>query len=278
MKDKSLAKLAAGLAGAALLGGSAQAVPFSYQATDLLLGFRNGGASDFVVDLGPVSSWYTYGSLQPNTTYNITAFSGAQLTSVFGNLNNISFSAFADVRTRTNSTFPIQTLWATAPRMDINVQSDPLIRRSQFQQANTGAKIDGIATGAINFSGLPDNDPATNVTTVTALEIPSTWNAGGGTSYSLGVGTAGNFSGTFPAGVENTTPDGFATGGTPIVSDLYALAPNSSPGAEGEYLGSFIFNPDGSMTFHTVPEPGSMSLIGAGFLLLGLGKSFRRKS
>ena len=277
MKNKSITKLAAGLAGAVLVGGSAQAAAFAYNPTDLLLGFRNGGANDFVVDLGPISSWYVYSSLQPNTTYNITAYNGSQLTSVFGSLNNISFSAFADVRTTTNQSFPIQTLWTTAPRLDINVQSDPLTRHSRFQQANTGAKIDGIANGAINFSSLPDNDPATNVTTLTAIEMPSIWNAGGGTSYTKGVGAAGNFSGTFPANVENTTPGGFASGGTPIVSDLYSLLPDSG-GSQGDYLGSFIFSPDGSTSFHTVPEPGSMSLLGAGFALIGLASYFRRQS
>ena len=273
MKNKSITKLAAGLAGAVLVGGSAQAATFAYNPTDLLLGFRNGGANDFVVDLGPISSWYVYSSLQPNTTYNITAYNGSQLTSVFGTLDNISFSAFADVRTVSNPKFPNNTLFTTAPRLDINVQSDPLNRRSTFAQGTTGGKIDGIANGAITFSGLPDN---TGVSTATALEMPSDWTAGGFASYTKGVGAAGNFGGTFPASVENTTPSGFATGGTPIVSDLYSLLPDSG-GSQGDYLGSFVFSPDGSTSFHTVPEPGSMSLLGAGFALIGLASYFRRK-
>ena len=274
MKTNSVVKLAAAIAGALLAGDSAQAAAFSYQNANLLVGFRNGGASDLVVNLGPITSWYAYSSLPPNTTHNITAYNGTQLTSVFGSLDNISFSAFADVRTTTNPNFPIQTLWTTVPRLDISVQSDPLNRRSQFQQANTAAKIDGVANGGITFSGLPDNDPATNVTSSTALEIPKDWNVNG-TSYTIGIGPAGNFNGTFPANVENTTPSAFASGGIPIVSDLYELRPGSG---EGNYLGYFTFGTDGSMTFTTVPEPGSLSLIGAGFGLLALARHFRRKT
>lgn len=270
MKLNSIIKFTAAPAVAVLLSGGAQAADFVYNPTDLLLGFRNGGANDFVVDLGPVTSWYAYSSLQPNTTYNITAYNGSQLTTVFGSLDNISFSAFADVRTTTNPSFPIQTIWTTAPRMDINTQSDPLNQRSQFQQATTGAKIDGIANGAVTYSVLPDN---TGVSTATALEIPSTWNANG-TSYTIGVGPNGNFNSTFPASVENTTPTGFATGGTPVVSDLYELQPGSG---SGTYLGYFTLGTDGNMTFTTVPEPGVLSLIAAAGCLGGVA-IFRRKS
>ena len=276
MKRHPLATLTWGLASAVLLGFTAQAQTFTYQPTDLLLGFRNGGAYDYVVDLGQVNSWNVYGGqsvLQPNTTYNITAYSGSQLSSVFGSLDNISFSAFADVRTTSNPKFPIQTIWTTAPRMDINTQSDPWNRRSQFQQANTAAKIEGIANGAVTYSGLVAADPVAN--SPTAVEVPSTWNANG-TAYTIGIGSAGNFANTFPGVVENTTPVGFASGGTPIVSDLYEMAPSSSGGA-GDYLGYFTLGTDGNMTFTTVPEPGCLGLFGGGLVLLTVRNSFRRK-
>jgi len=235
------------------------------------LGFRNGAGSDFVVDLGTVTSWYAYSSLQPNTTYNITAYNGSQLTSVFGSLDNISFSAFADVRTPSNPIFPFNTIWTTAPRLDISTQSDPLSRRSQFTQGSTGSKIDGIAAGAVAYSGTLDN---TGVSTATALQMPSSWSAVGASSYTGGVGPNGNFNGTFQANVENTTPTGFASSGTPIVSDLYELQPGSGPGT---YLGYFTLGTDGNMTFTTVPEPGTLTLIGVGFGL-GLAAFFRRQS
>jgi hypothetical protein len=271
MKQPSIAKLAsAGLLTAALAGGSAQAANFLYNSTDLLLGFRNGGVNDFVVDLGPITSWYAYTALEPNTTYNITAYNATQLTAVFGSLDNISFSAFADVRTTTDPNFPIQTIWTTAPRLSLSVPSDPLSRRSQFQQATTGAKIDGIAGGAVTYSALPDN---VGVSTATVLQIPSTWNANG-VSYTIGVGSSANFSGTFPAGVESTTPVGFSANGIPIVSDLFELQPGSG---NGKYLGSFTLRTDGSMAFTTVPEPSALSLLGAG-LGLSLSSIFRRNS
>jgi hypothetical protein len=270
MNANPIAKFAAGI-GAVMVAASTQGANFAYNPTDLLLGFRNGGVNDFVVDLGPVTSWYAYSALSPNTTYNITAYNATQLTTVFGSLDNISFSAFADVRVTSNPSFPIQTIWTTTPRLSLATPADPLSRRSQFQQATTGAKIDGIANGAITYSGLPDN---TGVSTAAVLEIPSSWNANG-TSYTIGVGSSGNFSGTFGSSVENTTPTGFAGGGIPIVSDLYEMQPGSG---SGKYLGYFTLGTDGSMAFTTVPEPGSLALVGAGFGLFGVARYFRRNS
>ena len=278
MKKHHIASLTSGLASAVLLSFTAQAQTFNYHPADLLLGFRSGGVNDLVVDLGPITSWYAYSSLQPGKTYNITAFSGSQLMSVFGSLDNISFSAFADVRTTSNPNFPIQTLWTTAPRVDITVQSDPWARRSVFAQANAAAKIDGIANGVVTYSLLAANDPAnypSQVNTATAAAIPSAWNANGN-SYTIGIGAAGNFAGQFPGIVENTTPTGFATGGSPIVSDIYALTPNSG-GGPGDYLGYFTLGTDGNMTFTTVPEPGCLGLFGAGLALLSFRNNFRRK-
>ena len=274
MKRHPLANLTSGLACAVLLGVTAQAVPFVYNPTDLLLGFRKSGANDLVVDLGPVSSWYVYGgqsTLQPNTTYSINAYSGSQLSSVFGSLNGISFSAFADVRTTDNPYYPQQTLFATAPRVDLNVQSDPWVGRSSLNQANTASKIEGIANGAVTYSGLATGDPVNYpvlVNTATAVEVATTWNANG-ISYTRGIGASGNFASTFQGNVENTT-----FGDVAIVSDLYEMQPNQ----ESVYLGCFTLGTDGNMSFTTVPEPSGLALLGGGFVLLALRNTFRRKS
>ena len=265
MKRKRHAVLASGLAALSLAGAGLQAAPFTYNPQDLLIGFRGPGSFDYVVDIGNVSQ-FGFGS----GTHIINAYAGSELSTVFGGLDGISFSVFGDVRT-TSSSRPFNTLWVTEARTDLNTQSTPWNARGSTQQGTTAGKIDGIANGALMYSGTfpagPDN-------TATAVTVTNNFNASPGVSYKLAVGGAGNFSGTFPGDVENTTPTGFAAGGTPIRSDLYELQPGSGP---GNYLGYFQLNPDGSMLLQAVPEPGSAALL-AGFGLLAAVQRFRRKN
>jgi hypothetical protein len=272
MKRNQSLILAAALAGSLLPAPTARAQSFTYNPSDLLLGFRNGGAYDFVVDLGPASAFYTSASQAPFTTFNITGYSGSQLTSVFGSLDNISFSVFGDVRSSTSAFGPLNTLWVTAPRMSLDVQSSPWSLRSTFQQANTGAKIDGIANGAVSYGASIAPDAVFN--TPTALRLDSTWNASG-VSYTRGMTAAGNFGGTFQGDVENTTPVGFASGGAPLQSDLYMMEPGSGDANE---LGYFTLRTDGSMTFTTIPEPSAMALAAAGFGMLLFRNHLRRRA
>jgi hypothetical protein len=264
MKRTQHALLASSLAVLSLAGATLQAAPFTYNAQDLLIGFRGPGNFDYVVDIGNVSQ-FGYGS----GVHNITAYTGSQLSTVFGGLDGISFSAFGDVRT-VGGAYAFNTLWVTAPRTDINVQSSPWNRAGQSAQGTVGGRIDGIASGAVmyssTFSGGPNN-------TATAVTVTNNFNASPGLSYKLGMGAAGNFSGTFPGNVENTTPSGFASLGQPIRSDLYELQPGSG---QGNYLGYFQLNPDGSMLFSAVPEPSSVALMVAGFGLTWIQRQRRK--
>jgi len=256
MKRTQHALLASGLALLSLGEATLQAAPFTYNAQDLLIGFRGPGNFDYVVDVGTVSQ-FGFGS----GIHNITAYTGSQLSTVFGGLDGISFSVFGDVRT-TGGALPFNTLWVTSARSDISVQSNPWNRAGQSAQGTVGGKIDGIANGALMYSSTfppgPNNTP-------TAVTVTNNFNSSPGVSYKLGIGPAGNFSGTFPGNVENTTPAGFASLGTPIRSDLYELQPGSGL---GEYKGFFQLNTDGSMFFQAVPEPNTAALMAAGFGLL----------
>jgi len=117
--------------------------------------------------------------------------------------------------------------------------------------------------------------PAGPNNTATAVTVTNNFNSPPGVSYKLGIGPAGNFSGTFSGNAENTTPSGFASLGQPIRSDLYELQPGSG---QGNYLGYFQLNTDGSMFFSAVPEPSSTALMAAGFGLLTWIQRQRRKS
>jgi len=266
MKRAQHALVASGLAALSLAGATLQAAPFTYTAQDLLIGFRGSGNFDYVVDIGNASQ-FGFGS----GIHNINAYTGSQLGTVFGGLDNITFSVFGDVRTTGGAT-PFNTLWVTKARTDINTQTSPWNRAGQSAQGTVGGKIDGIANGALMYSST---FPAGPGNTATAVTVTNNFNSSPGVSYSLGVGGAGNFSGTFPGNVENTTPLGFAGSGTPIRSDLYQLNPGSG---EGYYMGYFQLNPKGSMLFSAVPEPSSAALMAAGFGLLTLIQRKRRKT
>jgi hypothetical protein len=239
------------------VAGSAYA-GFTYNARDLVLGFRVDGGGDYemTINAGPVSTFYSLPVGQTITVSNITP---SLLTSTFGDLNNLDWSAAADVRTNGDASFPIQTDWVTQQRTDLNTQSTPWPTRSQFSQANANAKIDGIAgspdLGAVSYGGQVPTGP-TN--TATLVVIP------GGLSpyaYSTFVGN-GNYNNTFPGVVEASTGPTFTTDGQVVRADLYQLKP-SSPNGVGTYLGYFEFNTNGVMTYTsgpsggiTVPRPG----------------------
>jgi hypothetical protein len=248
---------------------SAFAGPFVYNSRDLLLGFRNSSAAtDFVVDVGPASMYYG-----GSGTFTIGSFTGAQLNSVFGSMNSLSFSVFGDVRSSGDASYPLNTLWVTSPRVDPNTQNNPWNRQSQFSQGNTGSKIDGIASGALAYSGTI---PADSNNTSSTVNVPRTWNAGG-VSYTLGIGASGNFANAFQGGVENTTAADFATSGGVVRSDLYELKPGTG---QGSYLGYFELSNSGTMTFTVVPEPETWTLLAlaSGFVLVQNRRFFRRVS
>lgn len=226
---------------------SAQA-SFQYNARDLIFGFRNGGASDLTVNAGQVSIYYSLPIGQEITVANVTT---EQLNKATGtNLNNVSFSAAADVRIPGDATYPFNTLWMTKAREDINVQSTPWRRRGTSSQGTTGGKIDGMVVGdrsAVSYgSGIPTGPDNTSY----GVLIPSDDSLG--RNYGSYIGT-GDFLGTFPGIVELTTPPDFDTAGQVVRADFYELTPNSS-GGDGTYLGYFEFSPSGVMKFHRGPS------------------------
>ena len=240
-----------GFAGSITVIGSAQA-GFQYTARDLVFGFRNGGNSELVINAGPASTYYTLTVGQELTIANVTT---AQLNLAFSDLNNLSFSAGADVRITTDPSYPFNTLWVTKARDDINVQTAPWQRRGQSAQGTTAGKIDGIVDVAIGAVGYANSIPTGPDNTSYGVVIPS--DDPGHHEYSTFMG-AGNYGGTFPGIVELTTPSDFSTAGQVVRADFYQLKP-SSTGGDGTYLGYFEFSPSGVMKYHSGPA-GSVSV------------------
>ena len=231
---------------------SAQA-GFQYNARDLVFGFRDGGTSELVVDAGPASTYYNLAVGNELIISNVTT---QQLSDAFLDLNNLSFSAGADVRITSDPTYPFNTIWVTQARTDINVQTTPWQRRGQTQQGTTVGKIEGIVdptVGAVAYANSISTGPDN---TSYGVIIPS--DDPGHREYSTFMGS-GNYAGTFPGVVELTTPPDFTTAGQVVRADFYQLKPGTG---NGTYLGYFEFSPSGVMKYHsgasgsvTIPRP-----------------------
>jgi hypothetical protein len=223
---------------------------FQYTARDLVFGFRTdgGGTPEVTINAGQVSTYY---SLPVGQTITVSNINTAILLAAFPDLNNLSWSAAADVRTTGDATYPIETDWVTAPRTDLNTQSTPWSVNSRFTQANPNAKIDGIAgnadLGAVSYGNQVPTGPTNSSTAVVIPEgvVPY--------AYSYFMGANGNYSATFPGSVETQTGPNFTTGGQPVRADFYQRVPNSG-GGPATYLGYFEFSPSGAMTYHSGPS------------------------
>src|ERR1041385_1870297 len=225
--------LSFGLAGSAHAG-------FQYTPRDLVFVLRkNGGSSKVPVKAAPAANFYNLPAGQSITVSNITI---TQLTTAFGVLDDLSWSAAADVRTNGDAAYPIQTLWVVSPRTDLNTQTTPWNRGSQFSQGPTGAKIDGIAIGGVSYGA---QQPTGADNTSTGVIVPS------GSEYSYGYFMgSGNYASTFQGSVEVTTPSEFGASGQPVRADFYQLKPGTGPAT---YLGFFDFNTNGVMTYTAGP-------------------------
>lgn len=235
--------------GFALFTEAVSAAPFLYSPGDLVLTFRQtGNASDYVVNIGKA---VTYSALPAGSSITVANLSAEQLTSAFPSINGLRWSIAGVNRPPLVPDFPIQTLWVTAPRLTVDVQSNPYLRKSQSVQGNAGSQIDGVGVNAASSSSLLPGGPGN---TATGVIIPV--NA----PFAVGpvLGTDGDYVGAFQRIVENVTADDFDGDPSNVSrSDLYELVPGTRAGGTldtpGRYLGFFELKPDGSLTFQTTP-------------------------
>jgi hypothetical protein len=252
---------------AAVAGGFAafttalSAAPFLYGPGDLVVAFRkSGGASDLVVNIGKATN---YNNVPLGTTVPITNLTLTQLSAAFANFNSLSWSVAAANRPPIDPNYALQTIWATAPRLDPNTPSAPLLRKGQYVQGPPAAQIDGIGVNAASYSGGSASN-ANN--TAVGVVIASS------SDYALKyvIGDGGNYAGTFQANVETTTANSFASDSNNVSrADLYELIPGSfSVDNQGRFLGYFEFKPDGSLTFKNAltppPAPSITAVVRAG--------------
>ena len=268
----------------ALAAGATQAQVFTYNnASDTLLTFRQSGtgssANDLIVNLGSVAQFRT----QSGTTFQV--YNGAGLSSTFSGaagLGNLQFSVLSAVRVSSTLGLPVQTLFLTRERSDLNTQSDPWTTRTSTSQGTTGAQISSIGSGAVSLgSGTPASVLANGVIQVADTQTFSpNGRVGAGNT---GGGALGNLRSTFAstgvsgASVEATTPVGF-TGLQTIRADFYELQPAATlnSGAAATYLGYFQLSGNGSVSFTAVPEPSEYAALGgAGLVAFALWRRSR---
>jgi hypothetical protein len=235
------------VAGALLATGAAvRAQTFTYTNCDLVAGFRLiGGASDLVVDLGPVAS---YENLAPRSVITITNLSAAQLNAALPTLDGVSWSVSAAMRGNTNYSYPLQTVWATSPRPDIYTPGTVWTDQSVWTLGGAASQIDAIGFDASVYG---NGQPAGPDNTSTGILIPPASQY----AYSYLMGAHGNFDGTFQGNAENTTPMDFASAGMASRSVLYRLEPEAYPYSPGALIGFFDFEPNGTLVFTAGPPP-----------------------
>ena len=246
------------VAAAMLCEAAASADTFTYNPGDLLAAFRKAGSSyDLIVDLGSAANYPASTFESPSGPFVIPGVNSTLLTSVFGGTDGIYWSVFGYVNTSGSSLGAQNTIWVTDPRSDILAQNDPNRSRTFNSQNLVISKMGAIVDGAISGTVLSDQ----------IVKVSSSLNIGGDpVSYTVGVGSLGDFRGTWAPGVENLTPSGFSSSSTPEVSDLFQQTPGTAN--VGGYLGDFQLNNDGTLDFVPAPEPSTWAMFGAGMLLL----------
>jgi hypothetical protein len=92
-------------------------------------------------------------------------------------------------------------------------------------------------------------------------------------SYTTALGSGLDFNGTFGQAFEN-----LSSGSTSTVSDFFQQNPSPlhSPGS-GTYLGDFVLDNTGLLTFNPVPEPSTWAMMGTGlFGMLAIRRFVKR--
>jgi len=254
----------------AVLALMALSVPVSAQSTisanldDAILDFRVTNSSDqgfgtnLEVDLGNVSQFYGVGS----AGLALNGLTGADLVSAYGanwfTRSDLAFSVIATTGGATGTTVnstPISasTIWATNAQSLVGVQSNPWTTKGGSAQNIAISLISPLYATGSGGGGLNGQTSSSNSATAAFLA------SGVNGSYSKQVGSNGTFSFFLSGGSLENSP-----GGTGLAaSDFYQLEPSSNL-APSVYLGTFVLNDSGQLSFSntaSVPEPSTYAAI-----------------
>jgi PKD repeat protein len=264
-----------------LAGAQTYPPSFNYNSYgDVMAGFRRSGSYDttgyqVVADLGSITNFL---NVPAGTTINITNFTPGQLTDAFNNNDYLHWSVFSTFPFPSRNatwvtplgTFPGGTIWYTLPGTNVNNQTQPPPREASGMQGNQVTEMNGVGDGAVTISG---NSPESVDNTNTEVRESETYSA-----YILSAHIAdfitpsnGDF-GANDAPLPNDTDVENNTGPTfPAAErdDFYQVCPSDKvdpitglSGANSYYVGYFILNPNGTMTFTraaALPSPSTIT-------------------
>ena len=242
---------------------------------DVILGFYatsgSGSGVDLEVDLGSVTKFI---NATPGTVFNLSGSTGlalADLTSTYGanwaSDPNLFWGTAASNQTTQVDSLPNYSLFATDPETTPGTLSTPWQAGNRFQQQPPSGLIASLYTG-LNQSTSTANSSVSNVIPTSQGDsyfFDDVTSGGGGISFEY-----------FQPSSDNNVTNTNASGNS--ISDFYELL-QTNAGNNGQLLGKFELNSNGTFEFVAVPEPSTMGLTGVGFLsLIGLVALRRRRS
>jgi hypothetical protein len=223
---------------------------FNYHNGDMLAAFGNGGPTDVIVDLGPISNFNGSSIYSWNLNAVLTAtFGGVDsgiYWAVFGVNDTSGGGSYAPGQTDPN------TIWATLARANASVPTHaPNIFGSSASFQYPLVYIQTIG----NTTSPSQAGPGLIVDYAPDIELVDTsLGTFTGVMHDSTSGYNGNFANTWYYNALNNGP------GT---SDLYLNNPGSHPST---MEGSLIL--DGAGQFSYVPEPSTWAMLGSGVLTL----------
>lgn len=242
----------------------------NYAAGDVLLCFRkSGGASDLVVDAGPVS---TFINATMNQRIVITSYSGSQLatasTSSQIGTNNAIWSAFTYWDDTVSPASSQWTLFMSKARSTtaIYTKSSTWAQGPQAAQNTTANDMASIVPGAVaNLGYKTINTPSAVIEPDDTSGNSSSYPHGQSYDYVMqGPNTQiFNFNGDWFGNPEITAPSSFTTAGKVIRSDFYQIPPGDTGAGPVKFLGYFEFNTNAVMTYVAYPTAPTVTTLAA---------------
>lgn len=244
MKKTSLkTSILLAIAGLAFVSSVASAAVTTYTAGNLLMGFRQAGATNsLIVNLGPAATFKN-----ATTGFVASSIPASELSTAFGanwyTDSTVTWAVIGAVAGSTVNGDSARTLYASSQEATYGTANDPYATSSVPSQSGPSTKV---ATAGGVYNGVENG---TNVSLSQSNATTNSWNSFM-TTGQFGYDSVWSLEGTVGAGSQ---------------LDLFRMQPNVT----GTYEGSFTMSNAGVVSFSTspvaaIPEPSRALLMGLG--------------